>query len=61
MTQRPSGSPNAGRMNCFPTKTSQPFLSQSQDAFSWLVDTAGIGAGKAGMEVSAVVNVHYWH
>jgi hypothetical protein len=28
MTQRPSGSPNAGRMNCFPTKTSQPFLSQ---------------------------------
>jgi hypothetical protein len=29
MTQRPSGSPNAGRINCFPTKTSQPFLSQS--------------------------------
>ena len=28
MTQRPSGSPNAGRINCFPTKTSQPFLSQ---------------------------------
>jgi hypothetical protein len=29
MTQRPSGSPNAGRMNCFPTKTSQQLLSQS--------------------------------
>jgi hypothetical protein len=29
MTQRPSGSPNAGRINCFPTKTSQQFLSQS--------------------------------
>jgi hypothetical protein len=29
MTQRPSSSPNAGRINCFPTKTSQPFLSQS--------------------------------
>ena len=29
MTQRPSGSPNAGRINCFPTKTSQPILSQS--------------------------------
>ena len=28
MTQRPSGSPNAGRINCFPTKTSQSFLSQ---------------------------------
>ena len=28
MTQRPSGSPNAGRINCFPTKTSQQFLSQ---------------------------------
>ena len=69
MTQRPSGSPNAGRINCFPTKTSQPFLSQSilsqpilsQPILSqsrgapqtgggddpWLVDTAGIGAGKA--------------
>ena len=69
MTQRPSGSPNAGRINCFPTKTSQPFLSQSilsQSILSqpilsqsrgapqtgggddpWLVDTAGIGAGKA--------------
>ena len=56
MTQRPSCSPNAGRIDCFPTKTpqqflSQPILSQSQDAFSWLVDTAGIGACKAGMEV----------
>jgi hypothetical protein len=29
MTQRPSGSPNAGRINCFPTKRSQPFLSRS--------------------------------
>ena len=69
MTQRPSGSPNAGRINCFPTKTSQLFLSQSilsqpilsQPILSqsrgapqtgggddpWLVDTAGIGAGKA--------------
>ena len=59
MTQRPSGSPNAGRINCFPTKTSQPFLSQpilSQSRGApqaggggdpWLVDTAGIGEGKA--------------
>lgn len=59
MTQRPSGSPNAGRINCFPTKMSQPFLSQpilSQSRGApqagggddpWLVDTAGIGAGKA--------------
>jgi hypothetical protein len=29
MTQRPSGSRNAGRINCFPTKTLRPFLSQS--------------------------------
>jgi hypothetical protein len=29
MTQRPSSSRNAGRLTCFPTKTSQPFLSQS--------------------------------
>ena len=29
MTQQPSGNPNAGRINRFPTKTSQPFLSQS--------------------------------
>ena len=28
MTQRPSDSPNAGRIDCFPTKTSQQFLSQ---------------------------------
>jgi hypothetical protein len=28
MTQRPSGSRNAGRINCFPTKTLRPFLSQ---------------------------------
>jgi len=69
MTQRPSGSPNAGRINCFPTKTSQSFLSQPSVAADfvaadcvavarrssgagggddpWLVDTAGIGAGKA--------------
>ena len=53
MTQRPSDSPNAGRIDCFPTKTSQqflsqPILSQREDAFSWLADTAGIGRGQSG-------------
>ena len=44
MTQRPSGSPNAGRINCFPTKTSQPFLSQSilSQPFAAVLDERGV-------------------
>ena len=51
MTQRPSGSPNAGRINCFPTKTSQPFLSQSilsQPILSQPILSQSRGAPQAG-------------
>jgi hypothetical protein len=51
MTQRPSGSRNAGRINCFPTKTLWPFLSQSilsQSILSQSILSQSRGAPQAG-------------
>jgi hypothetical protein len=58
MTQRPSGNPNAGRINCFPTKTSQPFLSQSILSQPILSQSRG---APPRVEVKAVLNVRYLH